>query len=110
MTREEAISLLTQVKKILINNNSWLENTHEPLNIAFDMAIKALEQEPKTEHCKNCKWRKDSNEAYRRGVRAEINVLDQYIDHREIEEVFDNNGYRYMFEPQPYEAESEDKK
>lgn len=46
MTREEAISLLTQVNKILVNNNSWLENTHEPLNMAFDMAIKVLEQEP----------------------------------------------------------------
>jgi len=45
MTREEAISLLTQINKILINNNSWLESTHEPLNIAFTMAIKALEQE-----------------------------------------------------------------
>ena len=46
MTREEAISLLTQVNHILVNSNSWLENTHEPLNMAFDMAIKALEQEP----------------------------------------------------------------
>ena len=42
MTKEEAISLLTQVNKILVNCNSWLENTHEPLNMAFDMAIKAL--------------------------------------------------------------------
>lgn len=50
MTREEAISLLSQVNKILVNNNSWLENTHEPLNMAFDMAIKALEQEP----CEDC--------------------------------------------------------
>lgn len=46
MTKEEAISLLSQVNHILVNSNSWLENTHEPLNIAFDMAIKALEQEP----------------------------------------------------------------
>lgn len=48
MTREkieEAKSLLTQVHKILVNSNSWLENTHEPLNMAFDMAIKALERE-----------------------------------------------------------------
>ena len=45
MTNEEAISLLTQVNKILVNSNSWLENTHEPLNIAFDMAIKALSAE-----------------------------------------------------------------
>jgi len=42
MTKEEAISLLTQVHKILVNSNSWLESTHEPLNIAFGMAIKAL--------------------------------------------------------------------
>ena len=46
MSREEAISLLSQVNHILVNSNSWLENTHEPLNMAFDMAIKALEQEP----------------------------------------------------------------
>ncbi|SFU57199.1 hypothetical protein [Butyrivibrio sp. INlla21] len=50
MSREEAISLLTQVNHILVNSNSWLENTHEPLNIAFDMAIKALEQEPITKN------------------------------------------------------------
>ena len=46
MTREEAINLLKQVNHILVNNNSWTENMHEPLNIAFGMAIKALEQEP----------------------------------------------------------------
>lgn len=46
MTKEDAISLLKQVNEILINSNSWLENTHEPLNQAFDMAIKALEQQP----------------------------------------------------------------
>lgn len=45
MTNEEAISLLLQIKHILVNNNSWLENTHEPLNIAFNMAIKALEKQ-----------------------------------------------------------------
>ena len=44
--REANVSLLKQVNKILINSNSWLENTHEPLNQAFGMAIKALEQEP----------------------------------------------------------------
>ena len=45
MTKEDAINLLKQVNEILINSNSWLENTHEPLNQAFDMAIKALEQD-----------------------------------------------------------------
>ena len=46
MKKEDAINLLKQVNEILINSNSWLENTHEPLNQAFDMAIKALEQQP----------------------------------------------------------------
>lgn len=45
MIKEDAISLLKQVNEILINSNSWLENTHEPLNQAFGMAIKALEQQ-----------------------------------------------------------------
>ena len=56
MTREDAISLLSQVNHILVNSNSWLENTHEPLNIAFDMAIKALEQES----CEDCISRADA--------------------------------------------------
>ncbi len=47
MTREEAINLLKQVNHILVNDDDyWLENTHEPLNTAFDMAIKALDQQP----------------------------------------------------------------
>ena len=47
MTREEAINLLKQVNHILVNDDDyWTENTHEPLNTAFSMAIKALEQEP----------------------------------------------------------------
>lgn len=45
MKKEDAINLLKQVNEILINSNSWLENTHEPLNQAFDMAIKALKQD-----------------------------------------------------------------
>lgn len=43
MTNNEAINLLRQVNKILVSDKSWLKSTHEPLNKAFDMAIKALE-------------------------------------------------------------------
>lgn len=75
MTREEAISLLTQVKKILINNNSWLENTHEPLNIAFDMAIKALEQEP----CDNVINRNDMLDAIGHGTTYTSEELQKII-------------------------------
>lgn len=42
MTNEEAINVLFQVKDILINSNSWLESTKEPITDAFNMAIEAL--------------------------------------------------------------------
>lgn len=46
MSKEEAINLLKQVNHILVNDDDyWTENTHEPLNTAFSMAIKALEQQ-----------------------------------------------------------------
>ena len=50
-------------------------------------------------HCKDCRWWKDSDGAFRRGIEAEsicpINTLV----------VQEGDGYCYMFEPQ----ESEDK-
>ena len=46
MSNKEAINLLKQVNHILVNDDDyWTKNTHEPLNTAFSMAIKALEQE-----------------------------------------------------------------
>ena len=46
MSNEEAINLLKQVNHILVNDDDyWTENTHEPLNTAFSMAIKALEKQ-----------------------------------------------------------------
>ena len=64
-----------------------------------DDVIKALEQEPKTGRCKDCKWWKDNDGLYRRGVHAESQCP---INRREV---FEGNGYCYMFESQ----ESEDK-
>ena len=55
-------------------------------------------QEPKTGHCKDCKWWKDSDGVFRRGIGAESQCPMNRI------EVFEGNGYCYMFEPQ----ESED--
>ena len=49
--------------------------------------------------CKECKWWKDSDGEYRRGCGAESKCP---INRREV---FEGNGYCYMFEPQ----ESEDK-
>ena len=40
----EAIGILKQIKDILLNNNSWLESTHDPITQSFDKAIKSLEE------------------------------------------------------------------
>lgn len=58
-------------------------------------------QEPKTGHCKDCKWWKDSDGAYRRGIGAESQCPIN------SKEVFEGNGYCYMFEPQESEDDEE---
>ena len=45
-------------------------------------------------HCKDCKWWKDSDGHYRRGIRAES---QRPMNH---EEVYKGNGYCFMYEPQ----------
>ena len=54
---------------------------------------------PQEPRCKDCKWWKDSDGEYRRGCGAESQCP---INRREV---FEGNGYCYLFEPQ----ESEDK-
>lgn len=49
--------------------------------------------------CKDCRWWKDSDGAYRRGIGAESHCP---INH---EEVYAGNGYCFMFEPQESEEE-----
>ena len=83
MTREEIIKGLGEISVCQI----WEDEV-------IDEAIKELEQEPKTGHCKDCKWWKDSDGFYRRGGRAESHCP---INRREV---FEGNGYCYMFEPQ----------
>ena len=58
-------------------------------------------QEPKIGHCKDCKWWKDSDGEYRRGCSAESQCP---INRREV---YEGNGYCYMFEPQESEVEDE---
>jgi hypothetical protein len=54
--------------------------------------------QPKTGHCKECKWWKDKDGVYRRGIGAESKCP---INCREV---FEGNGYCYMFEPQETET------
>ena len=45
MDNQVAINFLDQVRKILLDDKSWLESTKQPINEAFDMAISALEEQ-----------------------------------------------------------------
>ena len=85
MTREEA--------------KKYLSSKLPVLSVEMREAIKALEQEPIKEHCKDCKWWKDSDGAYRRGVGVESQCP---INRKEV---FEGNGYCYLFEPQESEDE-----
>lgn len=53
----------------------------------------------KTGRCKDCKWWKDNDGVYRRGIGAESKCPIN------CKKVYEGNGYCFMFEPQ----ESEDK-
>ena len=48
MTNKEVINFLNQVRKILLDDKSWLESTIQPINEAFDMAINALTAQQET--------------------------------------------------------------
>ena len=91
MTREEkqkAIDALKISAPVMAVTQKEFNDYIQTLNQTMDW----LEQEPKTGHCKDCKWWKDSDGAYRRGIRAESQCP---INHREV---FEGNGYCYMFE------------
>ena len=62
--------------------------------------IEETEQEPKLGHCKDCKWWKDKDGVYRRGISAESKCP---INRREVME---GRGYCFMFEPQESEVEN----
>lgn len=62
-------------------------------------ALSSVTPQPKMGHCKDCKWWKDSDGVYRRGVGAESQCP---INRKEV---YEGNGYCFLYEPQ----KSEDK-
>lgn len=87
MSNKDAVNI---IKSGLDNNSIDCFDTKQYM--AIDMAIKALKQEPKK--CKDCKWWKDSDGVFRRGIGAESQCPMNRI------EVYEGNGYCHMFEPQ----------
>ncbi len=97
ITREEAIKYLTRLQE----PDPWEPRINTYVFKALGMAVEALEQEPQTGQCKNCKWWKDSDGVYRRGSRAESRCP---INH---EEVYKGNGYCFLYESQKGEKRNE---
>lgn len=53
----------------------------------------------KTGYCKDCKWWKDNDGVYRRGIGAESKCPIN------SKKVYEGNGYCYLFEPQESEVQ-----
>lgn len=62
-------------------------------------SLPSVAPKEKTWHCKDCKWWKDNDGVYRRGIGAESKCP---INRKEV---YEGNGYCFMFEPQESEEE-----
>ena len=101
MERKEAIERLKQLR--LDYTEFWEEIKNETTE-ALDMAINSLKTDEAYQleyedrdcveviRCKNCKWWKDSDGAYRRGCNAESKCPISHI------EVYEGNGYCFLGE------------
>ena len=86
VSREAVIEWLKD--KDIIKLKSQEEKARQELNELPSVTVR------QTGNCKDCKWWKDSDGLYRRGGHAESQCP---INRREV---FEGNGYCYMFEPQ----------
>ena len=73
MTNKEVINFLNQVRKILLDDKSWLESTIQPINEAFDMAINALTAQPEQQWIPVSELPNDNREVE---VTCEVKRLD----------------------------------
>lgn len=94
MSKEEAINMLKQVNYILVNDDDyWTENTHKPLNTAFSMAIKALEQESIIDKLiaeimdtGAYEQEVNGNTEFLKGINYCLGVIDKYKIESEVDE------------------------
>jgi len=71
----------------LINADWKYENLEQPVS-----TLPSVNPQPKTGHCKDCKWWKDSDGVYRRGIGAEsICPINR-------EEVWKGEAYCFLYE------------
>ena len=87
----------SEIKYLNINvSNSEVDRNPDIVRLCADAGILEYVR-PKTGHCKDCKWWKDSDGVFRRGIDAESQCPINRI------EVYEGNGYCFMFEPQESE-------
>ena len=97
MTKEEKEEAIEVLKDMIEYGWGFSDYEKSKSITACEMGIEALKQEPAIRHCNDCKKWKDSDGVYRRGIGAESKCP---INSREV---FEGNGYCYMFEPQERE-------
>lgn len=100
ISRKKAIDVIDALYLDGDSSTSYRAFSEGDTLIGKYQAITALDDLPpivpqlRTERCKDCKWWKDSDGTFRRGIRAEsLCPINR-------KEVFEGNGYCYMFEPQ----------
>ena len=100
ISREDVLKLIYDFKE-----KHTEDRENHPINygtlldlIRLIRELPLVNSHSKTGYCKDCKWWKDSDGAYRRGVKAESQCP---INRREV---LESNGYCYVFEPQESEG------
>ena len=94
MTREEAIKN--------IKEHCYFASLFPQAKEALDMAIKALEQEPKTGHCKYCKYFEYDSVAKVDGIPLIVahEICSRWGDGCKTKE----DGYCFLYEPRESEV------
>lgn len=100
MTREQARREIDSLDFYLQNHT---DDYGGESHTAMMMAIKALEQEPKTGHCKNCKYFEYDSVAKVDGIPLIVahEICSKWGDGCKTKE----DGYCFLFEPQESEVE-----
>ena len=106
MTREEAIKELKEDIELYIPLHETIDDVDRDLPdgrliTSLEMAIKALEQEPKTGHCKDCKHFEYDKVAKVDGIPLIVahEICNKWGDGCKTKE----DGYCFLFEPQESE-------
>lgn len=111
VSRNAIIQTLNNMDRYVANelilcdtNNKFPQNEVFIVDDVYEQIAEQLPSvtpQPKTRRCKDCKWWKDNDGFYRRGGRDDKCPINR-------REVFEGNGYCYIFEPKTEEVGEND--